>query len=415
MRYRRRSSATIPIKPGNYGINRPISFAPNLTPVTFTTEDELTPLEGTDSVDQLFPPSAYPPNPPARKRCPPGKRRSQGYIPRPPNAFMLFRADFVRQKHVPGSIETNHGSLSKIIGNCWRSLPLEEKRIWEIRAKQEKAAHKVMYPDYRFRPVHNKNKEKKKDRSAISATEDDERRCEEVAALLLEGKKGEELAVAVRNLDLGSASTSASCRSSQPPLGPMLVAPVPLHYHRRSSSVPPMQSMDFYNPNPYTIQIPSAPILPPLAPRPSQMWLSSRASLGHRRASSAMQHRDWSLPQHWYFDQSPPPQELARDPSPLPDVDPNIFADFSFSGVDMMSHSVEGIAPHEAPPSAPTEMPVWYDSTSTVGSPDSADGGATALLGYAPLPPVHDKYEPYAPAPVDYGWSGYEFEPTSHY
>ena len=29
---------------------------------------------------------------------------------------MLFRADFMRQKHVPGSIETNHGLLSKIIG-----------------------------------------------------------------------------------------------------------------------------------------------------------------------------------------------------------------------------------------------------------------------------------------------------------
>ena len=27
-----------------------------------------------------------------------------GYIPRPPNAFMLFRADFVRQEHVPGSM-----------------------------------------------------------------------------------------------------------------------------------------------------------------------------------------------------------------------------------------------------------------------------------------------------------------------
>ena len=27
-----------------------------------------------------------------------------GYIPRLPNAFMLFRADFVRQEHVPGSI-----------------------------------------------------------------------------------------------------------------------------------------------------------------------------------------------------------------------------------------------------------------------------------------------------------------------
>jgi len=235
-----------------------------------------------------------------------------------------------------------------------------------------------------------------------ATTDDDERRCEEVAALLLEGKKGEELAVAVRNLDLGSSSA----RSSQPPSGPVLVAPVPLHYHRRSSSVP-LPSMDFFNP--YTIQIPSAPILPPLAPRPSQMWLSNRASLGHRRASSAMQNRDWSLPQHWYFEQ--PPQELARDPSPLPDVDPNIFADFSFAGVDMMSHSVEGIAPHEAPPSAPTEMPVWYDSTSTVGSPDSAtDGAATGLLGYAPLPAVHEKYDSYAPTQVDYGWSGYEFE-----
>jgi hypothetical protein len=39
-----------------------------------------------------------------------------GYIPRPANAFMLFRADFVRQKHVPGSVEASHGSLSRIIG-----------------------------------------------------------------------------------------------------------------------------------------------------------------------------------------------------------------------------------------------------------------------------------------------------------
>lgn len=67
------------------------------------------------TTSSLFPPVATP-APPSRERCPPGKRRSQGYIPRPPNTFMLFCADFVHQKHVPGSIETNHGSLSKIIG-----------------------------------------------------------------------------------------------------------------------------------------------------------------------------------------------------------------------------------------------------------------------------------------------------------
>lgn len=112
-----------PAKPGVYGIpQRPVTFAPNVTPVTYIDTDDtgadlsLDSEGGGSPTASLFPPSATPAPPPTRKRCPPGKRRSQGYIPRPPNAFMLFRADFVRQKHVPGSIETNHGSLSKIIG-----------------------------------------------------------------------------------------------------------------------------------------------------------------------------------------------------------------------------------------------------------------------------------------------------------
>ena len=176
-----------------------------------------------------------------------------GYIPRPPNAFMLFRADFVRQKHVPGSIETNHGSLSKIIGlfaffslsylipshltsgNCWRALPLEEKRVWEVRAKHAKADHKIQYPEYKFRPVHNKNKDKTKKEKA-PVTVEDERRCEEVAQLLLEGKKGEELAAAVRDLD-----SRSDTRERSPGAGPALFVHQQQHQqplHRRSSSVP---------------------------------------------------------------------------------------------------------------------------------------------------------------------------------
>jgi len=109
-----------PLKHGNYGIGQAspkgVTFAPNVTPVTFVEPDSDSLYSDPSSpTSTLFPPATTP-APPSRKRCPPGKRRSQGYIPRPPNAFMLFRADFVRQKHVPGSIETNHGSLSKIIG-----------------------------------------------------------------------------------------------------------------------------------------------------------------------------------------------------------------------------------------------------------------------------------------------------------
>jgi len=73
-----------------------------------------------------------------------------------------------------------------------------------MKARAEKAKHKAMYPLYHFRPVHKKkqgvadntippnedpvNKRKEKQ----PTTDEDERRCDAVAQLLLEGKKGEE-------------------------------------------------------------------------------------------------------------------------------------------------------------------------------------------------------------------------------
>lgn len=116
------TAAFNPIKAGKYGIQSPsprvVTFAPNVTPGTYVEPEMPSPdsSEPGSPSARLFPPSVLPAPAPSRRRVPPGKRRSMGYIPRPPNAFMLFRADFVRQKHVPGSIETNHGSLSKIIG-----------------------------------------------------------------------------------------------------------------------------------------------------------------------------------------------------------------------------------------------------------------------------------------------------------
>ncbi|EEB91736.1 hypothetical protein MPER_09858 [Moniliophthora perniciosa FA553] len=39
-----------------------------------------------------------------------------GYIPRPPNAFILFRSSFIRSQKISGKVEGNHSTLSKIIG-----------------------------------------------------------------------------------------------------------------------------------------------------------------------------------------------------------------------------------------------------------------------------------------------------------
>jgi len=297
---RRRSSLALlsmnPLKHSNHGIGQAspkgVTFAPNVTPVTFVEPDndslESDPESPTSS---LFPPVATP-APPSRKRCPPGKRRSQGYIPRPPNAFMLFRADFVRQKHVPGSIETNHGSLSKIIGNCWRALPLEEKRVWEVKAKHAKAEHKQMFPNYRFRPVHNKNKERKP-KTTIPA--EDEKRCEDVAQLLLEGMKGEELAAAVKRLDRIRSTT-------------------PLNLPRRPSSVP--------LPHSFPISIPALPFVDPSRPSSPQYMIPPRYTLPRRPSSAAPSlNRSWTEP-----------FSTHREPSPMPEINAALFSDQFLTG-----------------------------------------------------------------------------------
>ncbi|TFK66380.1 hypothetical protein BDN72DRAFT_899899 [Pluteus cervinus] len=353
-RNRRRSSMALTplpqVKAGIYGINqRPVTFAPNVTPGTFTEpEGASSASEPSSPTSTLFPPSTEPAPPPARKRIPPGKRPSQGYIPRPPNAFMLFRADFVRQKHVPGSIETNHGSLSKIIGNCWRALPPSERSIWEGKAKKAKADHKQRYPDYRFRPVHNKNKDKKKEKQP--APPGTEQHCEAVAQLLLEGKKGTELEAALKRIN----------PHSQPHHQLHMVSPGPLYMQRRSSSVPLPDFMPQYDnmailppPPPYSQSRPASPMS--VYQRQQRMM----CGLGQRRASSAgpiAGFRSWTMPSL----HMPMPQP---DDEPLPDVDTSLFeasfldpntANFSFGNdapnlSNPFGNDLMNVAPHMQP------------------------------------------------------------------
>ncbi|KAJ3748432.1 hypothetical protein DFH05DRAFT_1588655 [Lentinula detonsa] len=273
---RRKSSlglvAVPPAKAGIYGVQTPepnrLTFCPNITPTTFRTDADAEDMyddSADDSSATLFPPSSTPAPPPRRRRAPPGKRRSLGYIPRPPNAFMLFRADFVKQKHVPNSIETNHSSLSKIIGSCWRSLPTEEKAIWEKRARAEKAEHKRKYPEYRFRPVHNKNKAKTDTPSASKKVKIDllppslasieAMRTERegfIAQCLLDGLKGDALKTTVGQWDnvhgwvegaegiaaLEARAMTPNIQSNASSFPPRSAAPVPRYLPRRPSSVP---------------------------------------------------------------------------------------------------------------------------------------------------------------------------------
>ena len=85
----------------------------------------------------------------------------------------------------------------------------------------------------KFRPVLNKKDKKKKEKASVMV--EDEQQCEEVAQILLEGKKGEELAAAVRDLD-----SCSGAREGTPGAGVGLFVHQHQQHqqHRRSLRVP---------------------------------------------------------------------------------------------------------------------------------------------------------------------------------
>lgn len=82
------------------------------------------------------------------------RKQPPGHIPRPRNAFILFRCDFVFQKKVPHEIEKDHRNISRIAGRIWKEMSAEQQRPWVALAEAEKAEHVVKYPGYRYNPIH---------------------------------------------------------------------------------------------------------------------------------------------------------------------------------------------------------------------------------------------------------------------
>lgn len=199
-----------------------IAFAPNVTPVTFN--DPL-PTSDTTSDPILFPPS---PSGGSPRRLTHGKKRGEDYIPRPPNAFILFRSAFIKSQHVPSGVETNHSTLSKIIGLTWQSMPHDERQIWHAKAKKALEEHRKKWPQYAFRPSHSKSKGVTEKRKVREVEPKDLKRCAKIAELLVGGKKGTELNAAIQEFD----------RTHVPEIVTRFETPITARSFRRSSSAP---------------------------------------------------------------------------------------------------------------------------------------------------------------------------------
>lgn len=99
-------------------------------------------------------------------------------------------------------MESSHSTLSKIIGLTWQQLSNEERQKWHAKAKVAQEEHKRKYPGYSFKPVHQRLKGAGLARRKLREVGlKDQKRCEKIAELLAEGKKGRELEDAVREFD----------------------------------------------------------------------------------------------------------------------------------------------------------------------------------------------------------------------
>lgn len=85
------------------------------------------------------------------------------HIARPKNSFFFFRADFIKKKktEIGKSKGVTQKHLSKLAGEAWRQLPLEEREVYDQMAAAARIEHARAHPDYKFRP-------KRKSRSSSS-------------------------------------------------------------------------------------------------------------------------------------------------------------------------------------------------------------------------------------------------------
>ncbi|RXW13770.1 hypothetical protein EST38_g12083 [Candolleomyces aberdarensis] len=76
-------------------------------------------------------------------------------IPRPRNAFIIFRSYF-NSRHAPlpsvDGTKTNQNEVSKQAAKEWKSMTPEQQKPFQEQAKQEKEEHHLLYPDYRYAP-----------------------------------------------------------------------------------------------------------------------------------------------------------------------------------------------------------------------------------------------------------------------
>lgn len=94
--------------------------------------------------------------------------------PRPPNAWILYRSDMVRELPpvAPGTPRRAQAEVSKMISDMWKAAPERVRQHYEQLADAKKAEHQAMYPGYRFQPMKKEEKERLREEKRLEKEKD---------------------------------------------------------------------------------------------------------------------------------------------------------------------------------------------------------------------------------------------------
>lgn len=124
------------------------------SPKTCPPESQTTPSAPLTGVPHASAPSSD-------RRAQRNRNRDPSWIPRPRNAFIIFRCEYSRE-HSQGAqdAQSDDGAsnptvktLSKRAADAWKLLPAPERERYKVLADKEREEHARLYPHYRFRPM----------------------------------------------------------------------------------------------------------------------------------------------------------------------------------------------------------------------------------------------------------------------
>ncbi|KAG4431183.1 hypothetical protein IFR05_013328 [Cadophora sp. M221] len=238
-------------------------------------------------------------------------------IPRPRNAFILYRQHYQAQvvSQNPGLANPE---ISKIIGEQWREQAPEVKSDWKRLAEEEKQRHQRQYPGYRYQPRRAGKLNGLRPISALSG--DDPSRCPKC--------NGRYISTPSTPLTSFTPAFSATPRTERPlpPLtpsqnepdrrrysGPMMNSRtdtprvIPSHQQSiRRPQYPPPQPLQVYHERDEEMDI--------LSPSPGQK--RRRFNEENHRGYAANSPVTYSAPQHFARSGAPPMSAVYRQPLP---------------------------------------------------------------------------------------------------